>query len=69
MNKQQQLNSVCFIGRLKRSVVTSSLSLSAQLLTSMLVKSRYPAHKSLLQAAMKANTMDMYFAASSNLWV
>lgn len=40
-----------------------SLSLSAQLLTGMLVKSRYPAHKSLLQAVRGANTMDLQPAA------
>lgn len=39
--------------------LASSLSLSAQLLTAMLVKSQYPAHKSLLQAVRGANTMDV----------
>jgi len=42
----------------------SSLSLSAQL-----VKSRYPAHKSLLQAATKASKMKKCLATSRDLWV
>lgn len=49
----KQLKAFAFIGCLRRRVVTSSLSLSAQPLTRVLVERRNPAQQSLLRAAGK----------------